>query len=38
MKLRKILLGLALFLVGGTAYAQPAKDWQDYKKRKKQEA
>jgi endo-1,4-beta-D-glucanase Y len=32
MKGKKILLGLALLLAGGTAHAQPAKDWQDYKK------
>lgn len=33
MKLRMILLGLALLLAWGTAYAQPAKDWEAYKKR-----
>ena len=33
MKLRKILLGLVLLLAWGTAYAQPAKDWEAYKKR-----
>ncbi|MGE5254099.1 MAG: glycosyl hydrolase family 8 [Planctomycetaceae bacterium] len=32
MKAKKILLGLALLLAGGTAHAQPAKDWQDYRK------
>jgi len=33
MMLRKMLLGLALILAWGTAYAQPAKDWEAYKKR-----
>jgi len=31
MRFRRILLGLSLLLVWGTAYAQPEKDWEAYK-------